>query len=205
MEEVLAYFRSQPYAISSSHPINPIRIKALQLFSASKLYAMIAEEQRVTPDAQLQDAIEDLIQVLLSLYESEFDVHRAHFIATGGLIMAGSDDDVADEELTEIVEYLSSFTIFPKALLDELVQGGNWTDLFTRSVVEILQHSPSERYPMFEYLIGIALSDNRLRPQEVELLYDLGQNLFGFPPQEIAQMLGKLIQVRFTPRLFLSE
>ena len=42
MEKVLEYFRTESTVARSTHPINPVRLKALQSFSQSELYRKIS-------------------------------------------------------------------------------------------------------------------------------------------------------------------
>ncbi len=202
MDKVLEFFRSQPLMISTSHPVNPVRIKALQLFSESKLFSQIVKRKTLEEDKSLDEKINELIQILLIMERSNLDVHRRHFVATGGLIVSGADQQVSLEELNEIVDVLSQYTVFPKQILDEIYATGKVMEIFETSVQAILNQNPSERYAMFEYLVGIALADKEFGKDEVDLLYQLGEKNFGLTPKEIAQRIGFVIQQRFIPRLF---
>ncbi len=202
MDKVLEFFRSQPLMISTSHPVNPVRIKALQLFSESKLYNQIVKHKTLEADPKLDEKINELIQILLVLERSNLDVHRRQFIATGGLIVSGADEQVTLEELNEIIDVLSQYTVFPKQVLDEIYASGKVMEIFEASVQAILRQNPSERYMMFEFLVGVALADKEFGKDEVDLLYRLGEQYFGLTPKEIAQRVGFVIQQQFIPRLF---
>ncbi|MFH1463244.1 MAG: hypothetical protein ABIO70_02555 [Pseudomonadota bacterium] len=53
---------------------------------------------------------------------------------------------------------------------------------------------------MFTYLIDVALADRSIQDPAVELIFELGEQVFGFPKKEVAQMLGSAIQHSFIPR-----
>jgi Zn-dependent protease with chaperone function len=44
MDKVLDYFRTESAAVRSTHPINPVRLKALQFFSESNLFRAVASD-----------------------------------------------------------------------------------------------------------------------------------------------------------------
>ncbi len=55
---------------------------------------------------------------------------------------------------------------------------------------------------MFAFLMDIALADRAIRDREVDLLFEIGEKIFGFSRKEIAQQLGGAIQKSFVPRFF---
>ncbi|MCI0514026.1 M48 family metallopeptidase [candidate division KSB1 bacterium] len=205
MEQALSYFEKEPFAVTTSHPINPVRIKALQLFHQSNLYQQIARKDTLTQDEKLMQQINDLIKILMIVGQSELDQFRSHFVASGGLIVSGIDQQLTEMELNEIIDLLAQFTIFPKEFLDQIVQSGKVHEIFENSIVGILRQNPSERYGMFEFLVGIALSDNEIIQGEIDILYEIGEKLFQFTRKEIAQIIGGVIQKRFVPRLFVAQ
>lgn len=203
MDEVLNYFKKEPFAITTSHPINPVRLKAIQLFHESKLFEQIQHGKKLRTDKNLNHELEQLIKILMVLGDSELDTYRSYFIATGGLIIAQVDEKVTREEMDEIVNLLAQFTIFPARFLDAIVESGKLEELFQNSTEAIISESPGERGPMFEFLVGIALSDNEIIKPEIDLLYKIGESLFGFTHKEVAQIIGQAIQNRFSPKLYL--
>jgi hypothetical protein len=73
---------------------------------------------------------------------------------------------------------------------------------FQQAAERLLRSNPSEKYPMFNFLIHTALSDHELLKCEVEFLYDLGDRVFGFSKLEVAQLMGQVISTKFTPRFY---
>jgi len=203
MEQVLDYFKKEPFAAVTSHPINPLRIKAIKLFHDSKLYQQIVNNDQLETDENLRQQINELLQILFVIGRTELDTYRGYFIATGGLIIAGIDQDFARREIERIVDLLSQITIFPKKFLDNIVQSKKVEERFHQSVQVLLEKNPGERFPMFEYLINIALSDNDIVKAEIDVLYEIGEKVFGFTHKEIAQIIASQIQHNFYPKLFL--
>lgn len=204
IEKALAYFQEEPFAFHSSHPINPVRVKAIKLFSNSILFQHIQQGKKLPEDEALYNQVDELIQILLMVGSSELDIHRSYFIASGGLIVSGIDDHINFEEVTKIITNLSGFTMFPKKFLDTIVESGKVKDFFTNSIQNILKINPGERYKMLGYLTGIALADREIAEKEIDFLYEVGMKLLSLSKKEIAQVIGNAIQNSFMPKLFLQ-
>ena len=54
-------------------------------------------------------------------------------------------------------------------------------------------------------VVGVALADRHIDRREVELLFEVGEGLFGFQRKEIAQILAESLQSEFVPRLAVPE
>ena len=67
-----------------------------------------------------------------------------------------------------------------------------------------LEANPGERFPMFRFMVGVALADRQVDRPEVELLFEVGEGVFGFQRKEIAQVLAEALQKTFVPRLTLA-
>ena len=203
MDAVIAFFQEKG-TVQGSHPINPVRIKALQYFSESAMYKAVEADQDLEPDAELQAKTELLQQILLHAGLSPLDEHRKRFLATGGLIVAGADQELSIDEIDRILAPLAAVTSFPRKYLESVIESGDVPKIFQESVVAILQANPSERYQMFAFLIEVALADRAIKDPEVELLFQLGEDVFGMAHKEVAQQLGAAIQRSFIPRFSAS-
>ena len=201
METLLLYFKEHPYAVMTSHPINPVRIKCLQLFADSRLYAGLSSRTKSAGDEKLAAKIQELVEILMVRGTSDLDLHRAHFIATAGILMSGADKEMNLREVESIINVLAQFTIFPKDFFDHILSSGEVSQLFQQAVTNILQRNPGERYSMLEYLIGMALSDNQIYSAELDLVFHIGENVFGMTRKEVAQIIGAVIQKTFVPRI----
>ncbi len=201
MDSVLEYFRADGVSTLSTHPINPIRVKALQFFSESEMYRQIAAGQEPQPDESLDKQIGELIQALIDNSSSPLDEHRRYFISSGGLIMAGADRDLADEELERIASILAGRTNFPLEFLRHVLNTDKVNEIFVQSARNILAINPSERHAMFGYLIDVGLADRLIQEREVELLFRIGEQVFGFSRKEIAQVIAEAVQRGFIPRI----
>lgn len=182
----LAYFQEEEGLSCDSHPINPIRVEAIHLFSKAK------------SDKELTKQMDQLINILLKVRSSELDRNLSVFIATAGLIVASCDGNIDTLESNEILNNLSSLQIFPIQYIEELSKQ-DVSKLFEESIAKILEINPTLRDTMLLYIISIIMADNRFEKEEIELLYNIGENLLGYSKKEIAHYFAASIQEGFRP------
>jgi hypothetical protein len=112
-ERILNYFKTEKGTNLLSHPINPMRIKAIELFSKSELYQNIINKQDKEEDKVLEEQIDTLTDILMVLSNSQIDRLRSYFIASAGIIVSGIDKQIDKEEIEKIIYELSYLSIFP--------------------------------------------------------------------------------------------
>lgn len=183
----LEYFLKDKGTSRASHPVNPIRVQALNLFAT------------VRTQEELQAGMDELISILLKVGDCELDEHTARFIASAGLIVASSDKGINDDEVTEIIESLAGLKIFPRKFLDEIAEG-DVGEVFNDSVENILKINPGMRESMLRYMIHIVLSDKLITNEEVDMLYQFGSSI-GLSDIEVATSIAEAIQQNYIPSL----
>lgn len=183
----LNYFLNDRGVSRASHPVNPIRVQALNLFATAK------------SKQELDNGMEELISILLKVGCNELDEHTAKFIATAGLIVANSDGEVSKEEVEQIIQSLAGLKIFPRKFLDEIARG-DVIATFNESVGNILEINPGMRDGMLKYMIHIVLSDKIIAKEEVDMIYKFG-NSIGLSDIEIATAIAEAIQQCYVPGL----
>ena len=183
----LDYFLKDKGISRSSHPVNPIRVQALNLFATCK------------SQKELQKGMDELISILLKVGDDELDEHMARFIASAGLIVASSDDEMKEDEINQIIEMLARLKIFPRKYLEEIAQG-DVVKTFNESVEGILKINPGMRSSLLEYMIHIALSDKIIARKEVDLLYEFGASI-ALSEMEVATAIAESVQRNYLPSL----
>lgn len=183
----LSYFLNDKGMSRASHPVNPIRVQALNLFATS------------TNQDELHKGMDELISILLKVGDCELDEHTARFIASAGLIVANSDGDISDKEIDQIIGQLAQLKIFPRKFLEEIAEG-DVSDIFNDAVENILRLNPAMREGMLDYMISMCMTDQEISQSEVELIYKFGESI-GFGEMEVAQMIAIQIQKEFVPSL----
>lgn len=199
-EEILKYFKETGSGNLLSHPINPIRIKAVELFERSILYQNLAGDKEIS-DTELDVQISELIQSLMVISNSPVNYHRTCFIASAGLIVAGIDKAIEPDEFRRIIEELSAFTVFPKRVLNQMIDENKIQQFFDSSIKALLEINPGEKNMMMEYIINVIIADSAISDSEYEFIFDFGTKL-GFERKEIAQIFANAIQDQFMPNIY---
>ena len=183
----LEYFLKGNGISRSSHPVNPIRVQALNLFATVKT------------QKELQEGMDELITILLKVGDDEMDEYMARFIASAGLIVVNCDGEVHEEEVNQVIETLAALKIFPRQYLEEIAKG-DIPAIFNDSVENILKINPGVRVALLEYMISIVMSDKKIAPEEIKLLYNFGESI-ALSEMEVATAIAEAIQRRYMPSL----
>jgi len=204
MDRVLEAFRTELSDSGMSHPVNPIRVKALQLFARSDMCRSLRSGQADPgANASLANEMEELIQLVLSKGHSPLVAARRRFIAAAGMLIAGADEQIGTDELDAILEPLAQFTHYPARYFRKMVERSDVLTVFREATTTILEANPSERFEMFEYMVSVALADRAIDQREIEMLFDVGEKVFSFQRKEVAQLLASAVQQQYVPRLSL--
>lgn len=191
----LDYFRNDKGINFATHPINPIRVEALNQFSKSAFF-----NEKGTSKEELEKGMENLIEILLKVRSTELDSCMAKFIATAGLIIANCDESISENEIDLIFSELSVLEIFPKSYLEDIAQG-DVVESFKESIKKLLELNPETREAMLKYMISIALADKDINVKEVELIFNIAAGELGYSPMETSQIFSQMIQSDFTPSM----
>ena len=183
----LDYFTKGKGLSRHEHPVNPIRVQAINLFVTAK------------GEKELEDGMDELINILLKVGNGPLDEDLSMFIATAGLIVAYADDRVTEKEIEHIIQNLANLQIFPKRFLDAVAQS-DVPKLFDQSVKSILSQNPGMRDGLLAYMMGLVMSDKEISENEIGLIYGFGDSL-GFSQKEISQKFAEMIQRNYMPSL----
>lgn len=182
----LEYFINDKGLSRDTHPVNPIRVQSLNLFATCQ-----SEEE-------LEKKMEGIISALFKISNDETDYFLGFFVATAGLIAINIDGEVTEKEIEAVLNNLSSFHIFPRHFLDNVCKQ-NVEEIFFSSIQEILKRDPGMREGMFNYIISLILSDSSFNQKELDFIFQIGRECFGFSEKEIADRMAVAIQKNFVP------
>ena len=182
----LEYFINDKGLSRDTHPVNPIRVQSLNLFATCQ-----SEEE-------LENKMAGIISALFKISNDETDYFLGFFVATAGLIAINIDGEVTEKEIEAVLNNLSSFHIFPRHFLDNVCKQ-NVEEIFFSSIQEILKRDPGMREGMFNYIISLVLSDSSFNQKELDFIFQIGRECFGFSEKEIADRMAVAIQKNFVP------
>lgn len=200
-EKRLEFFQKDSGMNIASHPINPIRVKAIELFSRSEYFAQNNNPETRLNDEELQKQMDELTEVLLKIKNTDLDYYITQFVASAGLIIAGLDGEIDEKEIEVIMHALSDFSIFPRGYLNYVYESGKVNELFNEAITRILQINPGEKETLMNYMINMVMSDKKIKPDEFGFIFEIGTKGFGLTSKEVAQIFASVIQQRFVPSI----
>ena len=163
----------------SSHPLLPVRLKALELFAHSER----AHRNGCPgyPPLHDDDALEAGINRLIDLSRRHptkpLDEAVMHVLALGGVRVLGADADVSDDEVKLLVQQLHAiFTDDPESVIvtdRERID----RDLPVACAVVNAEGGEQEKLFVLSRLAEIALADGALVDSEVEAIQAIGELL----------------------------
>jgi len=164
------------------HPPLPIRMKALSLFSSSKLYNSWSRNEEICLfDSTLSDQMGELISLLDFTSEDPLHNRRLLAITIGGFILAGIDDEIHQNEIEHIKDVLYRYVLnadFIISYVTKLIEDG--ADLFSLlrdTLIDLVVANEDEKYDLMNIFIEVALSDGVLKREETNLLLQIGSFL----------------------------
>ena len=175
-----------------SHPLLPLRIRALQIFAAN-------------PDDE--EGVMELARMMDFEARDEAVVHNRNLLLAGGLLAAhaDSDDELADDEREHLVELILPFSDDPEELLQSVGTIDQAGDLFTASATWIRENVGPERYEFMDKLISVVLCDDKVHEGEVQFLKQAATELeipFSWVEKKLAGHSERAAREMGAPRTF---
>ncbi len=163
----------------SSHPLLPIRLKAVELFSRSAKAKRAGGAVGGTPleDEELENAVDDLVKLTRRYPYEPLDQAVMRVVALGGAQLLGADKDVSDEEVKILVQILHRwFTDEPE---NEIVTDRAIIDAKLPEAIDIVNREGDLQAKGFilSRLTDVALADGALMDAESALILALAERL----------------------------
>ena len=181
----LDYFLKEGGVTDGSHPVNPIRIRALELFATAKT------------QAAFNRGMNDLVWALQKLQYDALDNAIADYIAAAGLFISQMDGKRDKNEEDFIIRELAAYSLSPYKDLKR-VEKGKVVNTLNTAIKDILEMAPDLKGELFNYFVNMAFADGELNEKELALIYDFGDKL-GYHESEIAEFLCNKIRKEFVP------
>jgi len=175
-----------------SHPLLPIRLKALELFAGSDRARRNGCRVTGTPlaDAELEKGVDELIQLTRRHPTRPLHVALLETIALGGALVLGTDAEVSDDEIKLLVQMLHNlFTDEPEQVI---VTDRAQIEKRLPAAVQIINREGSEGDKGFVLarLAELALADGALVDSEGEIILRIAEMLEVPAKQAYAVIVG---------------
>jgi uncharacterized tellurite resistance protein B-like protein len=167
----------------ASHPLLPIRLKALELFARSGKAARNGFVPAAPPDvddSKLEDGVDELIRLTRRYPYRPLDRAMMEMVALGGALLLGADAEINDDEVKILIQILHRF--FTDEPETEIVTDP--TEIATRlqKAIAVMNADADGQAKSFvlSRLTDIALADGALMDAESAVILDLAHQL-GLP------------------------
>jgi Zn-dependent protease with chaperone function/uncharacterized tellurite resistance protein B-like protein len=163
----------------ASHPLLPIRLKAVELFSRSAKAKRAGVTVSGTPleDDELENAVDDLVKLTRRYPYEPLDRAVMRVVALGGAQLLGADKDVSDEEVKILVQILHRwFTDEPEG---EIVTDREVIDAKLPEAIDTVNREGDNQAKIFilSRLTDVAMADGALMDAESALILQLAERL----------------------------
>lgn len=198
------YFQEAGCPLMLSHPVNPLRIRAMEIFAKSELIQKMQEHPDSSfDDKELHEKMEDeIISIMLNLFENNLDQHYTNFMIVGGLLIAEADGEMTDIEIEEIVKSVSPFLFFPREYINSIMKDSNsLLEILKTSIEQILLEAPEFAPRLIEYLVGIVLADNHCTKEELMCVLNVATRDIGMSEKEAIRIIGNAVRQKFIPNV----
>ena len=165
-----------------THPVSPIRIEALNLFATAKT------------EKELDEGMDVLVDAIARMNNNEMGQNLLWFVGSAGLIMAHADGEMTTDEMESILNYMSEFYMFPLDILQQITPD-NCSDIFNKSLHNLLEMQPEIRNDLFLYLVSIMVTDFKFQQAELDLLVRMGKEAFGLEDEAIVGLIADGIRM----------
>ncbi len=205
MEEIISQAENSS-ALFTSHPANPIRVKAMQLFSKSKLYkAFEADKPSSLPsikgiptDTELEDAVDKLMALTEYHPQAEEDEAITRFLGAAGIVLASLDGTIDPSTIEVLSNLLLNYTSEPERYLRfKTPQEAEKT--MKQSAKIILADSPRMKYTLFDILTMLMAADGKVTENEIRYLNNLGIKVLQISEKETHDLLQEGLRKYLTP------
>lgn len=178
-----------------SHPVTPIRVRALQLFGEAG--GIQIESDRLK---DLDAEVRELAKLMDYAPGKPLDIHSRNFLVAGGLLMGHADDEgMSDAEAELLIDLLLPITPDPEAALAEVRDAAHARELLASSAAWMKENAGEERFICLRYLMLIAAVNGSIHPGEEALLMEVSEML-GIPSavtrKEMYEIVARFLQAR---------
>ncbi|MHC4092475.1 MAG: M48 family metallopeptidase [Planctomycetota bacterium] len=170
-----------------SHPVTPVRARALQLYAEAG-GASISAKQLARVDAEVKQ-IANLMEFEVS---SELGTQAREFLSSGGMLAAYADGEIAPEEQELLIDLLLQVTGDPEAHLERVGSAGQARATLDASCAWLRENAGRERLGLYGQLAHIVAVDGRITEGERRFMMEVAEQL-AIPDRAAKEMLHEVL------------
>jgi len=163
----------------SSHPLLPIRLKALDLFSRSEKARRngFPGTGTLLGDEELEDAVDELVRLTRRFPCKPVEVAVMRAVALAGALLLSADGEISDEEIKILVQILHRwFTDEPEEVI--VTNRGEIEAQLSQAINVIKSDGDAEHKGfVLSRLADVALADGALMDAESDVILEIAHQL----------------------------
>jgi hypothetical protein len=184
--------------MEGTHPTNPVRVKALEVFYHSKLLQSFLSKRLYIKDKKLTQKTDELIALLQKRPADKAGYMKLDFLAAAGYYLIKSDKAIEAEEYDELMNILSNYYYWPPDYVNNLLKKTNPMKIIDKAATYIIANTPHDVWPLFNQLIPLIMKDRRIDDEEIDALLEIAEKL-KLPMPEAVDALLEGIRCKYRP------
>lgn len=167
-----------------SHPLLPLRLKSLSLFSEAYKGGWEDNSNRC------EDNIDSLFEIFKRHPQKEIDIAVMKLIATAGILLIGVENDILDEEIRSLVTILQEF--FTDNPEDEIIPDKKDREEVLSGALKVLNAHGNQNHKTFviSRLADIAIADGKLLQEETGIILEIASQMDISPKVAYGILIG---------------
>lgn len=178
----LDYFMGSNKSVGSTHPVHPIRIQSLYLFSTAK------------SQDQLEKSMEDIEDRLNKLNEEDATLN--YFYAAAGFLLSNVNGEASTLQKQTIVYRVGGKCWFPKEFISYVIENKNIEELYHDTIRLLVEMDEENKVVMMDFLLALAFVDGSITKKELDFIYDFGHEV-GYSDDMVAAYIKELLPRNF--------
>ena len=182
-----------------SHPITPIRVRALQMFKD------VIEAADATAWDQMDEEVLNLAKLMDYQPSEPIEIHGRDFLLAAGLLIGHADGEgISEEEQSMLVDMLLPLMADPEEKIARITTTDQAKQLMVSSARWLKENAGEERFEIIRMLARVAAVDGKLHAEEEETLKDAAE-LLAVPwraaKNDVHEVLGHFLQAQQTAQM----
>lgn len=183
-EHNMEYIFENGVVYGGSHPGNPCRVYALQMFAQSKTQRRLDEEMD-----KLYDLLPGMSIRKAQFYFTEAAVHAA-------CLMAGGKNKLSKVEMECLLEMVGENFIFPsKTIKDILKKDGE--QAISEGISVVRDEEPNLLDNLLKFLLEVAMADGVITKEEINFIVTFGITRLKMEMEDIFDIIGQEVVAHY--------
>ena len=177
--------KEEPQALEvnyRSHPLMPLRLKVMQMFAASPIFAQVVNGQSDFSEKELndlEDRTDQWVNWIKRYPRRPLDLAAMKLVTAAGLKLVMTEAVIMDEEIKVIIQILHKyFSDEPGDAIHEIMQDTANIDTIIQTNVKEISEKGDDRHKTFvlSRLADIAIADGKLAKPEAGIIFDIAKD-----------------------------